>query len=148
MERGNRMTENELKQYPYLIKEIQVLSKELINVKSDYLIKKQDFIEKLYVGRVIEKTAKELEKEIASIEESISLKLKELMHKRIEIEQYINSIEDCEIRLILRLRHIDCMSFNDMASMLTVVDDSGKVLRSISGDGLSAKMIRFFKNMQ
>lgn len=139
------MTENDLRDYVLIVKEIQILSKELINIKSDYIVKNQDLTEKLYTGALITKSVQDLSEELASIEQNIKQKLHELIKKRAEIEHYINSIQDCEIRLILRLRFIDGMSYANVASELTVTDRNGRSMRNISGDGVSARVSRFFK---
>lgn len=140
------MTEKDLNQYIFICKEINILNKELVEIKSKQLIKKQGFTEKLYLGPIIEKTAGELEEELTKIERSINDKLHELYSQRVNIENFLNSIEDCEIRLILRLKYVNGMTYTDIASELTVVNEYGEVLRSITGDGLSAKVVRFFKN--
>jgi hypothetical protein len=52
---------------------------------------------------------------IREIEELYEIKLKELYLVRGRIERYINTIEDGEIRLIIRLRCINNMDWEDIA---------------------------------
>jgi hypothetical protein len=139
------MTESELKQYIYIVKEIDILGRELLKLSSHQLIQKHGFTEKLYLGPVIEKTAEELTVEISSIKSTIADKLHKLYQKRVEIETYIDSIEDGEIRLVLRLRYINGMSYDDISSELTVVNSNGEVLRSASGSYFNNKVVKFFK---
>jgi hypothetical protein len=143
------MTEKDLNQYMMINKEIDVLSKQLLQLRSNQLIKSQGFTEKLYLGPVIEKTVQELTAEINNVESIISDKIQELYKRRSGIERYINSIEDCEIRLILRLRYINCMTFSEISSELTVVDDNGEVLKgSLTSNGLSNKIHKFFEKQK
>lgn len=144
---GVAMTEEELSQCIFIWKEIEVLNKELIKLKSDQIIQVQGFTEKLYLGEIIDKTAEELKEKISEIENGIKLKLHELIDKRIKVEDYINSIEDCEIRLILRLRYINCLTYAEIAAELKTIDESGNSLKGVKSGTLSTKVDKFFKRI-
>jgi DNA-directed RNA polymerase specialized sigma24 family protein len=139
------MTENDLKQYIFIEKEIDILGKELLKLNSHQLIRRQGLTEKLYLGAVIEETAEELSTEISSIKTIISDRLHRLYQKRVDIETYIDLVDDCEIRLILRLRYINGMSYDDISSELTVVNSNGDVMRTASATYFNNKIVRFFK---
>jgi hypothetical protein len=142
------MTKECLESYEFVCKEIDILSRELLELRSDQLIKKQGLTEKLYLGKVINKTLDELTEEIIIIEDKIKKNLHELLQKRVEIEDYINNINDCEMRLILRLRYIERMTYDEIASRITVICITRDGLQNVKGTGISEKISRFFKKQK
>lgn len=138
------MTEFDLNQYVLINKEIEILGKNLTNRSSDLIIVKLNSTDKLYLGPIIEKNESELAADIADIEYNIENKIKKLIDLRGKIEEYLDAIEDCEIRLIFRLRYIHGMSNNEIAAKLTIKNENGETIRSISADGVSTKIKRFF----
>lgn len=139
------MTKECLNGYEFICKEIDILSKELLSLKSNQLIKKQGFTEKLYLGEIINKTLDELTEEISVIENKIKSRIHELCHKRAEIEDYINTIKDCEMRLILRLRYIERMTYDEIASRITVINRTRDGLQTVKGTAISEKIVKYFK---
>ena len=83
----------------------------------------------------------------SSIQEKL-MKLKdEYMEKRISaleeylrIEQFIGTIDDPEIRTIMRMRCLDLLTWNNIADKLSNED------RDITEDAVKKKYYRFFKN--
>lgn len=75
--------------------------------------------------------------EIADLRTLIELNLKKCIIERARIERYINSVSDSGIRVILQLRHIQGLSWNDIG-------------KQIGYDGSTArkKYERFLKNSQ
>jgi len=58
--------------------------------------------------------------EIVDLETTMTLNLKQIQRERGRLEKYISSIPDAEIRLIYRLRHINCMTFTDIGIELNM----------------------------
>ena len=142
------MTEIELSQCIFIQKEIEVLNKELIKLKSNQIIKEQGFKEKLYLGEIINETTAELNYKIIEIEKAIKQNLNDLINIRTNIENYINSIEDCEIRLILRLRFINNLTYAEIATELKSVGESGNCLKGVKSGTLSSKIDKFLNKQQ
>lgn len=109
------MTEKELNQLHWINKEIGVLKKQLEELKSRSYIKGQEITDMPFGSGTSDKTA---DRAIATreIEELYEIKLKELYLVRGRIERYINTIEDGEVRLIVRLRSINNMDWESIAS--------------------------------
>ena len=109
------MTEKELNQLHWINKEIGVLKQQLEDLKTRSYIKGQEITDMPFGSGTSDKTA-DRAIAIREIEELYEIKLKELYLVRGRIERYINTIKDDEIRLIIRLRCINNMTWEDIAS--------------------------------
>ena len=107
-------TEKELNQLHYINKEIEVLKCQLDELKSRSVIKGQEITGMPHVSGTSDKTA-QIAIAIREIEELYEIKLRELYLVRGRIERYINTIDDSELRLIVRLRCINNMRWEDIA---------------------------------
>lgn len=107
------MTKKELSQCYYLNREIDQLSKEL--QKLDGKEYKSINLTGMPHGSGISDTVGKLATQRAEIHELLSLKLRECMIARARIERYINDIDDSEMRMILRLRHINGLTWLQVA---------------------------------
>lgn len=104
------MTERELKQLFFLKKEIEKIKEEIEVLGYQTLsIPIGDGLPK-GKGSTSDKVGK-LATEIVYLKDKLELKLKESYIERNRIEQFLDSIEDREIRLIFRLRHVNCMNW-------------------------------------
>lgn len=107
------MTKNELNQCYWLNREIEQLKKELQDLEGKEY-KPMDY-SGMPRGTVISDSVAKLAVQKAELHELISLKLKECMIARTRIERYINSIDNIEMRMIVRLRHINGLTWSQMA---------------------------------
>lgn len=107
------MTKQELSQCYWLNREISQLEKELH--KLDGKEYKSINLTGMPHGTGISDTVGKLATQRAEIHELLSLKVRECMIARTRIERFINDIEDSEMRMILRLRHINGMSWQQVA---------------------------------
>ena len=107
------MTEKKLSRYYFLNKEVENLEERIIQIGNG--IGSMKFNDNTrYVGSKIE-----------SIQERIT-ELKDLwiearvsaLEEYIKIEQYITSVDDSEIRLIMRLRFLDLKDWEDIGKQL------------------------------
>lgn len=110
------MTKKELSQCYWLNREIEHLQDELL--KLDGAEYKTANLTGMPRGGEISDNVSKLATQRAELHRLVSLKLEECMIARVRIERYIDSVEDSEIRLILRLRHINGLSWTDMSTEL------------------------------
>ena len=111
------MTEKELNQLHYINKEIEVLKNQLDELKSRSLLKSQEFTGMPHAPGISDKTA-QIAVAIREIEELYEIKLRELYVVRGRIERYINSIENDTERVIMRLRCINNMRWENIGNEL------------------------------
>lgn len=116
------MTRNELKQCYWLNREIEQLKKELQNLDGNEY-KEIDYSGMPHGSGISDSTGR-LATQRAELHELISLKLKECIIARTRIERYINDIHDSEMRMILRLRHINGLSWQQIAFSIGGYDES------------------------
>ena len=109
------MTEKELNQLYYINKEIKILKEDLDELKSRSKVKGQEITDMPIATGTSDKTAS-LAIAIREVEELYDIKLKELYLVRARIERYINTIDDVELRLIVRLRCINNMFWGDIGA--------------------------------
>ena len=102
-----------MNQLHYINKEIEVLKDQLDELKSRSMIKGQEITGMPFVSGTSDKTAS-IAVAIREVEELYEIKLRELYLVRGRIERYINTVEDGELRLIIRLRCINNMRWDDI----------------------------------
>lgn len=110
-------TEKELNQLHYINKEIEVLKCQLDELKSRSLIKGQEITGMPHVSGTSDKTA-QIAVAIREIEELYEIKLRELYLVRSRIERYINRVDNDTERLIIRLRCVNNMRWEDIGREL------------------------------
>jgi hypothetical protein len=115
MRGGEITTEKELNQLHYINKEIEILKRQWDELKSRSKVKGQEITGMPHVPGTSDKTAN-IAVAIREVEELYEIKLRELYLVRGRIERYINTVEDAELRLILRLRCINNMFWEEIAA--------------------------------
>lgn len=111
------MTEKELNQLHWINKEIGVLKKQKDELESNSYCKGQ-IITDMPVARGTSDKVGDRAIAMQEINELYEIKLKELYVVRGRIERYINTVEDDRERLIIRLRCINNMEFEDIGREL------------------------------
>jgi hypothetical protein len=117
------LTKQELSQCYYLNKEIRQLERELKELDGKEY--KQINLTGMPHGSGIADDVARIATQRAELHRLISLKLEECMIARARIERFINDVEDSETRMILRLRHINGLSWENIAAELIPLDDNG-----------------------
>jgi hypothetical protein len=117
------LTKQELSQCYYLNKEIRQLERELKELDGKEY--KQINLTGMPHGFGITDDVARIATQRAELHRLISLKLEECMIARARIERFINDVEDSETRMILRLRHINGLSWENIAAALIPLDDNG-----------------------
>jgi hypothetical protein len=77
------------------------------------------------------------EGEIAELKREIRKNLVRCFAEKCRLERVISTVDDSQARLIMRLRHVSCYSWDEIAAELAVFDDEGNLL-----DGPSRATVR------
>lgn len=88
------MNEKDLDQYFFIVKEIKTLNND--------------------INELLKEETPESKENIDRIVKLLNDRLEVMVDLREKIENYINSIEDGDIRLIMRLRHISKMTWEEI----------------------------------
>lgn len=107
------MTEAELNKLHYINKEIGVLKRQLSELEQSSYVKGQEISDMPHASGTSNKTC-DRAVAILEIQELYEIKLKELFITRAKIERYIENIENDKERLIIRLRCINNMNWEDI----------------------------------
>lgn len=112
------MTLEESKQIHYIIKEISVLQRELaeLKMKNPY---KQNIITDMPRGGGSSDIS-DYASEVMELEDMLNYSLRKLQRERRKFEQFLTTVEDSEMRLILRLRCINNMGWFDIGEELNM----------------------------
>ena len=112
------MTKEELSKYYYLKQEIKQIEDKIKEIDTTFmrasLINCEKFERKL--SNPQEKRMILIEKYEQKLEIAINKSIEEL----IKIEEFINSIEDPENRMIFRYRYIELKSWNEISSLIHI----------------------------
>jgi uncharacterized protein YjhX (UPF0386 family) len=113
---GIGMRSCDLEQYRSLKREIEILEKELhkISNQSPYSM---NFNGMPRSGKIADKTG-ELAALVADIEVMLKDRKYKCLYLRKKIERFVDSIEDSETRIIVRLRVFEEMTWTDIAKKL------------------------------
>lgn len=119
------LSEKELRRIYYINKEITRLQKDLGELRCTLGAKGQEITGMPFVGGTSDKTGSTAVK-MQEVTELIEIKLKELYIERARVERYINTIEDSELRIILRLRCIHNMTWSKIERELPMSERTAK----------------------
>lgn len=111
------MTEKDIGQMYYLNKEIERLNEELNWMECKSMMKSPILTGMPFGGGVSDKTA-DYAVRIEEIRNLIDISVKKLLYTRAEIERFLQEIEDPELRLIIRLRSINHLGWQEIGEEL------------------------------
>ena len=117
------MTREELGKLRSMQKEIELIKRELNSITEEYVTDKVagSKVEHPYVLTHFKISGYDSEGysvKVKRLERKLNHKLDELMDERIRIEEYIESIDNATVRMILRLRHINGLGWNQIGNEL------------------------------
>lgn len=112
------MTEKELNQIHYINIELKRLEEEKLRLENMSLVKSQQITGLPGGGGSSYDKIADYAADLADIKDEIKIKINKLYRARKKIEQYINTIDDAEMRLIVRLRAINNMRWEDIGAEL------------------------------
>lgn len=108
------MTKGELNQLWHINREIEEIKSEIENISYLEAVRPKESVQ---TSNVSDSTG-ERACIMAELKELYSIKLKEMYIKKTKIERFLDSIEDNAVRLIFRLRHVNCLSWNEISEEL------------------------------
>lgn len=111
------MTEKELNQIYWINIEIKKLTEEKERLENRSLVKGQEITGLPGGGQASDKVA-DFATELAEIKELLNLAIKKLYITRSKVERFLDTIEDSEIRLIIRLRSVNNLSWYQIGEEL------------------------------
>lgn len=112
------MTEKELNQIHYINIELKRLEEEKLRLESMSLVKSQQITGLPGGSGGSHDKIADYAADLADTKAMIEHKIKELFMVRKKVERYIDTIDDAEMRLIVRLRAINNMRWEDIGDEL------------------------------
>lgn len=119
------MTAEELSQIYYINKEIKSLQLELAELRQRNFYK-PNIITDMPRGGGKKDTNLEYVNDVIELEDLINYSLRKLQHQRKKIDDFLKSVNDDELRLIMRLRAVNNMSWESIGEVI------GKDRRTVS----------------
>ena len=116
------MTKKELGQLFYLEKEIEFLEKQLREIESKTVIS-SSVVSGENKNNITDKVG-EIAAKLADYRTLICITLEKLCHQRNMIEKYIETLDDSQLRLILRLRYIKFYKWSKIARIIGANNES------------------------
>jgi hypothetical protein len=108
------MTKNELSQLYYLNREIEEQQRRLMELECVATSCTSEITGMPHINGISDKVGKCVT-EIADLKSHIELKLKKCFYELNRLNQYIESIEDSQMRMILSLRYINSLCWQQVA---------------------------------
>ena len=117
------MTREELGKLRSIQKEVELIKKELNTITEEYVTDKVtgSMVEHPYIFTSFKISGYDSEGysvKVKRLERKLKRKLDELMDERARIEEYIESIDNATVRMILRLRYINGLGWNQIGNEL------------------------------
>ncbi len=112
------MTKEELSKYYYLKQEIKQIEDKIKEIDSTFM--RASLIN---CGKFERKLSNPQEKRMILIEkyeQKLEIAINKSIEELIKIEEFINSIEDPENRMIFRYRYIELKSWNEISSLIHI----------------------------
>ena len=112
------MTKEELSKYYYLKQEIKQIEDKIKEIDSTFM--RASLIN---CGKIERKLSNPQEKRMILIEkyeQKLEIAINKSIEELIKIEEFINSIEDPENRMIFRYRYIELKSWNEISSLIHI----------------------------
>lgn len=128
------MTVEELSQIYYINKEIKSLQLELAELRQKNFYK-PNIITDMPRGGSGEESNLEYVNAVMELEDLINYSLRKLQYQRKKIDEFLESVSDDELRLIMRLRAVNNMSWENIG------EEIGKDRRTVS-----KKFYNYFRN--
>lgn len=108
------MTVEELSELYYINKEIEQIQKELYDLKNKNFFKNTILSDMPKGGERLDEFVAYVD-DVRTLENMLQYSLRKLQEKRKKIEAFLEGIEDSELRLIMRLRAVNNMKWEEIA---------------------------------
>ena len=130
------MTVEELSQMYYINKEIKSLQLELAELRQKNFYK-PNIITDMPRGGGGKESNLEYVNAVMELEDLINYSLRKLQYERKKVEKFLNSVDDAELRLIMRLRVVNNMKWEDIGTDL-----------GMERTTVSKKFYKYFRNRE
>lgn len=127
------MTVEEINSIYYINKEIEHIQRELYDLKTKNFYK-PNILTGMPKGNSERDIFSDYVEDIKTLEDMLHYNLKMLQTERKKIEKFLSSIEDVELRLVIRLRAVNNMNWEEIGAEL-----------GMSRTTVSRKFYKFFK---
>ncbi len=127
------MTVEEINNIYYINKEIEQIQKELYDLKTKNFYK-SNILTGMPKGNSEHDIFSDYAEDIKTLEDMLHYNLKKLQMERKKMEEFLSSIEDVELRLIVRLRAVNNMKWEEIGAEL-----------GMERTTVSKKFYRFFR---
>lgn len=111
------MTVEEINNIYYINKEIEQIQKELYDLKTKNFYK-SNILTGMPKGNSERDIFSDYVEDIKTLEDMLHYNLKKLQIERKKMEEFLSSIEDVELRLIVRLRAVNNMKWEEIGAEL------------------------------
>ena len=111
------MTAEEINSIYYINKEIEHIQKELYDLKTKNFYK-SNILTGMPKGNSEHDIFSDYAEDIKTLEDMLHYNLKKLQMERKKMEEFLSSIEDAELRLIIRLRAVNNMNWESIGAKL------------------------------
>lgn len=116
------LTEKELKQLKALKSEVELIAKEIVNIRPEYVVDSAKDYRSGYPHNIIIKGYSN--EKLIQLREKLEKKQLLLQRKIYKLEEWLDNVEDSEMRQILRLRYRRGLTWNEIAKELHYSDES------------------------
>lgn len=143
------MTEKELSRYYWLKKEVEDIEKTLKQIEDKikefgYGVGASKIKEVVVNGTIqsssIQEKYAELQEKLNQIQKLYIDRRLSVIEEYLKIENYINNITDDEMKIIVKMRNMDLLTWNDIADRMS--EKTGKI---ISDYAIKKRYYRFFQ---
>lgn len=129
------MTVEELSGIYYINKEIEILEAELYNLRNNQNFYSKNIISDMPRGGQAKDMFVEFTEKLRAVEQMLQYSLKRLQLERLKVEEFLNTVADPELRLIMRLRAVNNMKWEDIGFEI-----------GLERTTVSKKFFKYFKN--
>lgn len=129
------MTVEELSGIYYINKEIEILETELYDLRNNQNFYSKNIISDMPRGGQAKDMFVEFTEKLRAIEQMLQYSLKKLQLERLKVEEFLNTVADPELRLIMRLRAVNNMKWEDIGFEI-----------GLERTTVSKKFLKYFKN--
>lgn len=113
------MTIEKLASYSHLKKEIEQIDSTIYEVEKTVIGSSKLSEVSIFSGKISNPTER-LGIKLSKLKDKLNLKKEELLIKLDEIEVFLSTITDLEVSTIIRIKYINCKSWNEVAKELFI----------------------------
>lgn len=113
------MTIEKLASYSHLKKEIEQIDSTIYEIEKTVIGSSKLSEVSIFSGKISNPT-EQIGIKLSKLKDKLNLKKEELLIKLDEIEVFLSTVTDLEVSTIIRIKYINCKSWNDVAKELFI----------------------------